>query len=571
MYKHIVKILENANSELMRLSLLGMIAGILSALVVVAFRYLIESTQASFLPGADPENYEALPTYAFFLLPFLGGILLGLIFHFVPADKRQVGVVHAMDYVKNNAARLPVFNLVLQFISAAISIIAGHSVGREGPSVHLGASSGSLIARLFNQDNVVARILLACGVSAAIAASFNTPIAGVIFALEVIMLEYTVMSIMPIIISAIIATMISHAVFGNESAFQAPALEIISHAEYIGITLNGIFIGLIAALFIHLLVYTTTVSKPYPIFWRLTLAGTITGLLAVLAPEIMSLGYDTINATFQSEFVFSALILILIFKLFATSVGLGLGLPAGLIGPTLVIGALAGSVVGSVIQAIYPDAVSSVGLYAMIGMGAMMGATLQAPLAALTAIFELTLNPGLILPGLIAIVVASLTSSELFKKPSIFLALIAARESEAANQVETEFDKQTPVKNVLSHDFVIFDELSTWQKITAQLEQNINWVLVNREEKTRAMITRRALEQFDFEQSELVNLMTLDLPYYRIAELNASATIDDALTLFNQSDLNAVYITQNEVEDAGEVLGILCREDVSNYINHKLT
>ena len=145
--------------------------------------------------------------------------------------------------------------------------------------------------------------------------------------------------------------------------------------------------------------------------------------MALMVPEIMSLGYDTIDSALNSEFVLSTLLLIIVLKIAATTIGLGLGLPGGLIGPTLVIGALIGSAVGIITQTLIPEAAADPGLYVMIGMAAMMAATLQAPLAALMAIFELTLNANIVLPGLIAIVAASLTCSELFKQPSIFTAM----------------------------------------------------------------------------------------------------------------------------------------------------
>jgi len=424
--KRIFRSTKIKESELLRLSCFGIIVGTVSGFVIVLFRFLIEYIQASMLAGGDPENYESLSPLEIFLFPLAGGILIGAIFHFIPANKRQVGIGHTLDYLKNHNARLPFSNAAAQFIGGIVTIVAGHSVGREGPSVHLGAASGSLIGQYFKLDNTHIQILLGCGVSAAIAASFNTPIAGVIFALEVILLEYAVLSIMPIIISALAATLISHAVFGDAHTFITSSFAISSKTELISITTTGIIIGLAAAIFIRSISGVTKRTKHYSIFWRLTLAGAITGILAQAAPEIMSLGYDTIEKTLNTEILLSSLLLIIILKIAATSIGLGLGLPGGLIGPTLVIGALIGSAVGIIAQNLFPESAADPGLYAMIGMGAMMAATLQAPLAALMAIFELTLNANIVLPGLIAIVAASLTCSELFGQPSIFTAIKSA-------------------------------------------------------------------------------------------------------------------------------------------------
>lgn len=232
---------------------------------------------------------------------------------------------------------------------------------------------------------------------------------------------------MPIIIASLTATIISHLAFGSHAELVAPDFERLANMELLAIVVCGV-IGLISVIFNRLLLKTNEKSQHYPIFWRLTLAGAITGLLGLAAPEILSIGYDTVTSTFNSEFTIIALLGILIFKVLATSIGLGLGLPGGLIGPTLVIGAVTGSLVGLVMQMIFPESTASPGLYAMIGMGAMMGATLQAPLAALLAIFELTLSPHIILPGLIAIVIASLTASEFLNQPSIFISLMRKRE-----------------------------------------------------------------------------------------------------------------------------------------------
>lgn len=413
----------------MRLCFLGLLSGIVAAIIIVLFRLLLSVSQSAFLPDGNPENYEALPWYLILMLPLIGGILVGALFSFLSPESRKVGITHTLEQLKNHQGKLPLTNFLAQFFGAAICIIFGHSVGREGPSVHLGAGGGYYVAYLFNLPEKTRRTLIACGAAAAIAASFNTPIAAVIFALEVIMLQYTIVSIMPVIIASLAATLISHAVFGSTASLLAPAFDRLSNGEIPIVIICGIFIGLLAVSFNRLLLSTAKHSQHISIFWRLTLAGAITGLLGLAIPQILSIGYDTITATFHNDIALVTLIGILVFKLLATSIGLGLGLPGGLICPALVIGAVAGSIVGVVAQMAFPESTASPGLYAMIGMGAMMGAVLHAPLAALLAIFELTLNPHILMPGLIAIVTASLVASELFKQPSIFISLMKKKTS----------------------------------------------------------------------------------------------------------------------------------------------
>ena len=506
--------IKNNNSHLLKLSALGFLSGLAAAIIIVAFRFLIEATQSALLPGNDPENYEALSPLAIFLFPFVGGILIGAIFHFLPPAARLTGLIHTIDAVRNKNSRLPFINTAAQFIGAAISIIAGHSVGREGPSVHLGASSGGLIAHSFGATDKTRRILLACGVAAAIAASFNTPIAGVIFSLEVIMLEYAAVSTIPIIIASLTATLISHAVFGNDVTLAAPNLGEISNLELGGMIINGLAIGLVAVAFIRLLVGITQKSKDYPIFWRLTLAGAITGALALGAPEIMSIGYDTLADTFNNQITLYALLLILLLKLLATTIGLGLGLPGGLIGPTLIIGALTGSVVGFILQSIYPEMAGNPGMYAMIGMGAMMGATLQAPLAALIAIFELTMNPHIILPGLLAIVAASLTCSELLKQPSIIFALMRAKEIDHDESLLTDELRSMPITSLITPT----DKAKIFNKIN-----------------------------------------------YRKIKISQNATIAEVIAAFRKTHSNQLYVYDNN-DTNKTMLGIINKDDLSEFL-----
>ncbi|MDH3370827.1 MAG: chloride channel protein, partial [Gammaproteobacteria bacterium] len=360
-----------------QLATLGVICGLLTGLVIIAFRLLIEVSQSLFLPGADPENYEGLDMMWRFLLPFAGGLVLGLVFHFLPKESRHVGVVHVMERLSYHQGRLPLRNAIVQFLGGAVSIIAGHSVGREGPAIHLGAASGSVAGRYMGLPNNSLRVLAGCGVAAAIAAAFNTPLAGVVFAMEVVIMEYTVAGFAPVILAAVSATALSQFVYGSAPAFSVPQLALGSLFELPFILALGMIIGALAAAFIVITGFFAARFKAVPIWARLTVAGTITGLLALQVPEIMSIGYDTVNAALLGQLTLVALGGIVIFKLLATAAGVGLGLPGGMIGPVLVLGAAAGGLLGILGQTLAPGEASTPGLYALLGMGAMMAGALQ--------------------------------------------------------------------------------------------------------------------------------------------------------------------------------------------------
>ena len=417
-----------------QLVVLGVLCGLLVGGVTLVFRLAVEVLQASFLPGANPENYEALGATARFLLPAAGGLALGLAWQRLPASARAVGAAHVVASLAHARARLPLANALTQFFGGALSIVAGHSVGREGPAIHLGAASANLTGQALGLAPQRLRVLTACGVAAAIAGSFNTPLAGVIFAMEVILVEYSVVGFAPVILAAVAATTLNRAVFGADLAFTVPALRLNSLWELPYVLGVGAAVGLLSAAFIALLQRFAAGATRLPVWLGPTLGGIAVGLCALIAPEVMGVGYDTVDAALLGKLTLATLAAVALVKLLATTAAVGLGLPGGMIGPTLVIGATAGGALGIVGGWLAPGLASSPGFYALIGMGAMMAGTLHAPLAALTAMLELTGNLNIIWPGMLAAIAAFAISRELFGQQPLFLSLLRARGGDAAGR-----------------------------------------------------------------------------------------------------------------------------------------
>ena len=228
----------------------------------------------------------------------------------------------------------------------------------------------SLLAQHLGLPNNTIRTLVACGTAAAIGASFNTPLAGVIFALEVVMMEYSLASFLPVILSAVSATAVSRAVFGTEIVFSVPSFQLTTLLELPYVMFLGIVTGVVAFVFIYLTRLSSQASKNFSLRTKFAIAGTVTGILAMVTPQIMGIGYDTINNTLVDNIGLTLLIMIFAAKLIATACSVGMGLPAGLIGPTFVIGACLGGIMGLIAQPIFPELSSSPGLYALIGMAA---------------------------------------------------------------------------------------------------------------------------------------------------------------------------------------------------------
>ena len=312
---------------LLQLAVLGLITGVIAGGVIVLFRLLVEETQDYLLPGNGSENYEALSIGIRFVFPLIGGVLLALLFYKGAKGIRVLGVARVMERMAYHQGYLTVRGFFIQFFGAAIAIIGGYSVGREGPHIYLGAAAGSLFGQSLNLPNNSIRTLVASGVAAAIAASFNTPLAGVIFALEVIMMEYTLVSFIPVMLAAVTSTLVSNAVLGSAPAFGIPEFEIASFVELPLLIFLGLVVGTVAAFFNHVLEFISVKTKGIEIWWRVLAAGVIIALIGLVYPEVMGIGYDTVNATLFSAFTVLTLIGLIIAKLLATCVCIGLGVP----------------------------------------------------------------------------------------------------------------------------------------------------------------------------------------------------------------------------------------------------
>jgi len=410
---------------LARLTLLGACAGVLAGVGVLLFRWCIDTSQTLFLPAAQVGNYEVLPVWARLLLPVGGGLFLGMIFSRIPARHLHIGVVHILDRIHHpDTGRLPLGNALVQFLGGIIAIVSGHSVDREGPGVHIGAASANLIGRILPTNAEENHTLTACGAAASIAVAFNTPLAGVVFVIEVLLVRYHVIRFFPVIMAAVVGAVISREIHGPSPAFAIPPIDLGSLLELPYIAAMGLVAGLLAMLFVSISESILRATKTWPLTRCYVLAGLCTGLLACWTPQIMGVSYDTLEEMLHGQVVTGLVVALIFTKLVATAVSIGLRIPGGLIGPMLVIGGAVGSAAGMLASGLYPGHAGSSGFYAVIGMVAMLGAALRAPATALIALLELTANPNIILPGMLAVVSANLANLLILGKDSAFSTML---------------------------------------------------------------------------------------------------------------------------------------------------
>lgn len=558
---------------LLPLALVGIASGVVAGLVIITVRAITESSWVTLGGMTSGDDFEALAWPYRLALPVLGGLAVGLVFMSVPTHTRQVGVVHVMERLAYHAGRLPWRNAVLQFVGATLAILSGHSVGREGPAIHVGAASGSLLGQWLRLPNNSLRTLVACGTAAAIAASFNTPVAGVIFAMEVVMMEYSLIGFTPVILAAVSATSLMRIVHGDGLALEAPMLQMASLWELPYMVLVGAVLGTLASLFIRAVRALELRTRHYPLVWRTTAAGLVTGLAAIIAPQVMGLGYDTVELTLAGTIGLGALLAMAALKLVATTACIGLGVPAGLIGPTLVMGALAGAAMGLVGHELVPTHSASSGFYALLGMGAMMGATLQAPLAALMAILELAANPGSILPGMVVIVTATLTSRLVFRQDSVFITMLRARGLEYRNDPVAVALRRTAVMAVMSRRFTTVAFRCSRADMARILEHDPEWLVVAEGDRVAGVVRAKSLAQLlaqsaDAEETgdELIEPAEHAEVY---VALRSQATLQEALSALDEADANLALIAASSSPTPSNVYGILSRDQIESSVRYR--
>ncbi len=551
------------------LALLGCAAGILSGLVIVAFRLLVEESQAAFFPGGESENFEALGWQARMLLPLAGGLILIAMFRWGGKGIHVLGVAKVMERMAYHQGYLSLRGFLLQFFGAAAAIIGGFSVGREGPHVYLGAAGSSLMGQWMRLPNNSIRTLVGCGTAAGIAASFNTPLAGVIFALEVVMLEYTLASFIPVILAAASATLISVAVFGNAPAFDVSAMRLSDLSGVFIILLLGGAAGALSAAFIHLVQAIAHHARVLRHWQRLLLAALTASLFGLLLPQVMGIGYDSVDQALAGGIGLSLLVLLVIGKLIATSACIGLGIPGGMIGPSLFMGAMLGSLFSqlSVLAGFHENA----GLFALLGMGAMMGASLQAPLAALVAMMELTYSPGIIMPGMVVVVIASLTSSELFGKESLFITMLKASGMDYTSSPVHVALRRMGVAGVMNKSFVRSDAIIDQNRAVAVLEARPVWILINGEESPVALLRAVDLASYIDREDEggddgkgTIDLMDIPGKRLEIDSVHIRATLLEAREILDQLSVEALYVQRQTAPGIHHIYGILTREMIES-------
>ncbi len=414
------------------LSLLAVAIGLMAGLAAIGFRYAIDYVQRlGFGFGGEQVAtlVGALPGWRVLLVPALGGLAVGLLVHFFMPGRRPRGVADVIEANALRGGRMSLLDGLRAAVVNAISIGSGASVGREGPVVHLGASLGAWASKRLHLGRTSSRTLLGCGVAAAVAASFNAPIAGTFFALEVVVGHYALTAFAPIVIASVIGTMVSRMHYGDFPAFILPDIPgISSFWEFPAFALLGCVAAIIAIMFMRLIFLTEDLlnKTAVPRWARPALGGLALGVIALAFPQVLGVGYEATDAALSGLYPLWLLIALVVLKTAATGISLGCGFGGGVFSPSLFIGAMLGGAYGMIATQAFPEFSSGHGAYTIIGMGAVAGAVLGAPISTILMVFELTNDYAITIAVMIATSIASIITHQ-YQGHSFFTWQLARR------------------------------------------------------------------------------------------------------------------------------------------------
>ncbi len=411
--------------------------GIAAGLAAVVFRlgiYAIQTTAYGTDDVLTLHSFAAgLAWYQILIIPVCGGLLVGLILHRFTDDGRARSVADVIEGAALSEGRVEVRRGLASAAASMVTLSTGGSSGREGPVVHLAAVISTLVCRWINANGITGRDLLGCAVAAAVSASFNAPIAGALFALEVVLRHFAVHAFAPIVIASAVGTVINRLVFGDVTEFVLPVQNALGfYVELPAFLILGLVCGLVAVALMKAIFLADNIGTyvqdrtGLPRYLRPAVAGAILGGLAIWWPHIIGVGYETTSAALTGELLLYEAIVFVILKVIAVAVTMGGRMGGGVFSPSLMVGALTGLAFGIIATAIFPTVSGSGTLYALAGMGAVAAAVLGAPISTTLIVFELTGDWQTGLAVMVAVSLSTALASRLVDR-SFFLTQLERR------------------------------------------------------------------------------------------------------------------------------------------------
>jgi CIC family chloride channel protein len=562
--------------------------GLAGALGAVLFRLLIRTVQAIAFEGAeglpalleegiaaearDPlEAAQQLEWYLRIAIPAAGGLIVGPLIYFFAREARGHGIPEVMKAIAIRGGVIRPRIVAVKALASALSIGTGGSVGREGPIVQIGSAFGSAIGQWLKLNTAAVRTLVGCGAAAGISATFNAPIAGAIFAAEIIVGDFAVVQFTPIVISSVVASVVTRYAIGNHPAFIVPDYEIVSPFELLPYMLAGVVAGVVAVAFIRTLNLSEDLFEkvPMPEWSRAALGGAMVGVIAIWLPNVYGVGYTTISAALAGSLPWALMGILVIAKILATSITIGSGGSGGVFAPSLFLGAMAGGVVGHGVENFFPGATASSGAYALVTMGAVVAAATHAPVSAIIIIFELTQTIDII-PALMTACVVSTLVSQLSFRDSIYTTKLRRQGFDIFEAKNPNVLKDLFVRDVIVLEPEVVPASANFKTVLDLVVQSPHsqFYVQNAEGEYMGAISLLELRRLIYEQENLQHVIVAgDLVDSSHPTVTDETDLSVVMHIFSASHVDEIAVV--DADDRTRLVGTVLEKDVIEASNRE--
>ncbi|ACS79231.1 chloride channel protein [Maridesulfovibrio salexigens] len=536
------------------------------------FRWLIENFQHFFWASGNSflDMAANSPWWLVLFLPCIGGLIAGVIITNWAPEAQGPGVP---EVIKALAVRGGVIRHRITFLKAlatSLLIGCGASVGREGPVVQIGASLGSSAARIFRLDPSMLPVCVASGAAAGIAATFNAPLTGTLFAIEILLLDTEMSYVSHIIVASVTASALSKFFWGDFPTFDAPKFIFSNFEELIIFFLLGILAGLVSIAFVKMirLCEFTFDQIPVPGWVKPGLGGLILGAIALKIPAVLGVGYEAVNMGLTGVLPLDLAIILLGAKLVATSLCIGSGMSGGIFAPSLVLGAALGVSVSSTINMIFPELALTHGQYALVGMGTVVAGTTLAPITAVLTVFELTYSYKIILPMMVGCITSALVV-RILKGYSVYEAKLLRQGINILRGHDESVMVNIPVQEVMETDF---DYLCTTDSLRKAAEMVLDsefphFPVLNKDNKLAGILTLRDMRAFLKNAQDLKGGAEIvdTLMVRTVVSLPVNSNLKEAIMKFERTGVSFLpLVNQDET-----VAGIIKSKEAMNIFRKK--
>lgn len=543
---------------------LSVLVGILAGFSSAALRWAIGLCQSYFLGSSEEHIFYSMwntPWYQRMLAPVIGGLLVGLMIRYLFSEMSESAVPKVIESVALKGGILRPRIILSRALTSAVTIGSGGSAGREGPVVQIGAAIGSLIGRVFRLPGKTITSLVSSGAAAGIAAAFNAPIAGSLFALEVIAGDFSMACFAPTVLSAAAATVVSRGLFGGYPAFRVPPFSFKGIFEIPLYAVLGFLAAALSLLFIHSHHYFEDRFRELkvPPYIKPALGGLGVGITGIFLPQVMGVGYGSIDLALgiNGKLAIWIMLVIMFAKIVTTSFTLGSGGSGGDLVPTLFIGAMLGSSFGILVNMIFPTQTSAASSYGLIGMGAVFAGVMQAPLTAILMAFELTGDFRSVLPLMIVCTISSVIAARICKGSIYALSL-----QRSGIKLEAGRDlaalRSIFVHEAMNRDFETIHEEAHFSGLIPRILslQQAYFPVVDNDGRMTGILSFQDIKEILFEEGLEHLVIARDLATSAgIVILRPDDTLDKAFASFTKSNLEAIPVV--DPADEKRVVGML--------------